>query len=135
MVASKHTSLAAQRGLSLSGLLVILITLGLLALLAMKIFPTFLEYRSSKVGIQAAKKVGGTPREMRDAFDKTANINDISGLSGKDLIFTKESGETEVAFSYDKQIPLIDNVMLVIHYQATTDPSGRIPEKPAEPTP
>ena len=71
---------------------------------------------------------------MAEAFDKTADINAITAITGRDLIISKDTGEPHVAFSYDKQIPLITNVMLVIHYEATTDPTGRIPEKPVEPT-
>ena len=133
MGVSTLKSLRAQRGLTLTGLLFIFAICGLLAVLAMRIFPSFLEYRSAKVGIAAAKATNGTVREMREAFDRTADINAITVITGKDLILSKETGEQQVAFSYDKEIPLLDNVKLVIHYQATTDPTGVIPEKTTEP--
>ena len=134
MVVSKHAGLRAQRGLSLSGLLGLLIVLAMVALLVAKVFPTFLEYRSARVGIIAAKKTGGSIKAMRESFDKTADINAVTAITGRDLLFSKDSGDNDVAFSYDKEIPLIDNVKLVIHYEATTDPSGRIPERmPEEP--
>ena len=133
MGVSTIKGLQSQRGLSLTGLLLILAICGLFAVLAMKIFPTFLEFRSARVGIMAAKKANGGVKEMREAFDRTADINAITSITGRDLLFTKDTGEQHVAFSYDKDIPLIDNVKLVIHYQATTDPTGAIPEKVTEP--
>ncbi len=126
-------SLQSQRGLSLTGLLGILAVCGLIAVLAMKIFPTFLEYRSARVGIISAKATNGGVKEMREAFDRAADINAITAITGRDLLFSKETGEQHVAFSYDKEIPLLDNAKLVIHYQATTDPTGVIPEKITEP--
>ncbi len=134
MNGTKFAGLRAQRGLSLSGLMAVLAILGLIAVLAMKIFPTFLEYRSARTGIISAKATNGTPGQMKEAFDKTADINAVTVITGKDLIISKDTGEVHVAFSYDKDIALLDNVKLVIHYQATTDPTGRIPEKPVEPT-
>lgn len=46
---------------------------------------------------------------------------------------TKDTGETHVAFAYTARVPLITDVTLLIDYSGTTDPSGKIPEKPAEP--
>ena len=133
MNTSTHPNLHAQRGLSLTGLMALLAIFGMVALMAAKVFPTFLEYRSSRVGIIAAKATNGTVKQMQDAFDRTADINAIAAITGKDLMFAKDTGETEVSFSYDKEIPLFTNVKLVIHYEATTDPKGTIPERSTEP--
>ena len=131
---NNFVGLRTQRGLSLTGLLALLAIAGMIALLAAKIFPTFLEFRSARVGIISAKATNGTVKQMQEAFDRTAEINAIEAITGKDLIISKDTGEPHVAFSYDKNIQLFDNVKLVIHYQATTDPSGRIPEMAPEPT-
>ena len=135
MVGIKQVNLRAQRGVSLSGLIVLLAIIGMVAVLAMKVFPTFIEYRAVKNAIVAGKASGGTPKEIKDSFNRNADINNVTALTGKDLIITKDTGETQVAFAYDKDIELFTNVKLVIHYQGTTDPTGKIPEKPpAEPT-
>jgi hypothetical protein len=133
MYGPKPANLAKQQGVSLMGLIFVLAIITFLAMFAMKVFPTFLEYRSVKEGIMAAKKIDGTVREIQISFDKHADINRIDSIKGNELIITKETGETQVAFAYTARIPLITNVTLLIDYSGTTDPSGKIPEKPAEP--
>jgi type II secretory pathway pseudopilin PulG len=134
MHGSKQARLSSQRGISLTGLILVLAVIGVIAVVAMKIFPTFLEYRSARAAIIAAKQADGTNKEIIDSFNKNADINDVEALSGKDLIITRDV-DTHIAFSYEKKVPLLDNAYLVILYSATTDPTGRIPVKPATPAP
>lgn len=133
MNGSNLVNLQSQRGVSLSGLIVVLGIIIAVAMLGMKVFPTLMEYRSAKEGIIAAKRMGGTPLEMRNAFNKHADINMISAVKGKDLIVTKVNNQTELSFDYDQTISLFKDVALLLHFEATTDPSGVIPEKPEAP--
>lgn len=134
MHGSKQVVLQRQHGVSLSGLIFVLGIALVLAMLALKVVPTVIEYKAAKDAIVAAKKTDGTVAAIRLAFDKNADINDIDSVTGKDLIITKVGNDTEVAFAYRKEIPLFTNVFLAIDYAATTDPSGVTPEKP-EPAP
>lgn len=120
----------AQRGVSLTGLIFVLAIIGVIAVFAMKVFPTFLEYRSIKGGIAVAKAAGGTIRDMQQSFDKNADINMVDSISGKDLIFTKDTGETEISFAYEKRIPLAGKVSLLIDYEGTTAKNGLVAPKP-----
>lgn len=129
----KQVSLKAQRGVSLTGLIVVMAIIIAVAMLALKVIPGMLEYNSIKDGIKAAKATGGTPAEMRLAFNKSADINAVTTITGSDLMIAKINGETEVAFDYEQKIPLFKNVTLLIHYEGTTDKSGIIPEKSETP--
>ena len=129
MYGSKHVNLRAQRGVSLSGLIVGLAVIFGIAVLGMKVFPSVMEYRSAKAGIDSAKRQGGTPQEMRSAFNKHADVNMITAIEGKDLIVTKVNGDTELSFDYEQKISLFTDVYLGIHYAATTDKSGKVPAK------
>jgi hypothetical protein len=113
-----------QRGVSLSGLIAILAVLAVFALVAMKVVPSVLEYNAAKSAIAAAKATNGSVQEMRIAFDKAAQINDITAITGKDLVIVRNGEQSEVAFAYEKRIPLVGNATLLIDYAATTDPSG-----------
>jgi type II secretory pathway pseudopilin PulG len=132
MHGSKQYFINAQRGISLSGLIFVLAIIGVLAIFGMKVLPTFLEYRSIKDAIVRAKDTNGTVREMQVSFDKNAEINMVSALKGRDLVISKQTGETEISFAYEKRIPLAGNVSLVIDYSGTTDKSGVVAAKPAE---
>ena len=130
MHGSNPVSLKAQRGVSLSGLIVVLGVIIGLAMLALKIVPYILEYNAAKAAIVSAKASGGTPAEMRSTFDKNSEINSIKSVRAEDLIISKVGNNTEVAFDYDTKIPLFTNVHLGVRFAATTDSSGVIPEKP-----
>jgi type II secretory pathway pseudopilin PulG len=120
----KNVSTAGQRGFSLSGLIFVLAVLGVIAVFAMKVLPTYSEYRSVQGAIVKAKSEGGSVAEMQRTFDKNAEINNIAAISGHDLVITKDNGETEISFAYEKRIPLAGNASLVINYAGTTDKSG-----------
>ncbi|KFI08424.1 DUF4845 domain-containing protein [Massilia sp. BSC265] len=113
-----------QRGISLTGLILVLAALGVVAVLALKLLPTYFEYSAAKDAMQRAKEAGGTPREIQVAFDKNAGMNNVTAIKGRDLTITREDGETQVSFAYEKRVPLVGNVSLVIDYAGTTDPSG-----------
>jgi hypothetical protein len=49
---------------------------------------------------------------MRASFDRTASVDYITSISGKDLEVTKEGDKVVVSFAYDKEIPLFEPVYL-----------------------
>jgi len=126
MKGDKRYRIGAESGVSLSGLIVVLVVLGALALVAVKVTPSFLEYRAVKGAIVKAKADAGsgTVREIQQAFDKNAGVNDVSSISGRDLVITRDSGTTEISFAYEKKVPLTDSISLTFNFDGTTDPSG-----------
>jgi DNA-binding protein YbaB len=127
----KRYRIGAESGVSLSGLIVVLIVLGALALVAIKVTPALFEYRAVKESIVKAKKdaVSGSVREVQQAFDKNAGVNDVSAINGRDLVITRDGGDLEISFSYEKRIPLAGNVSLLFDFSGTTDPSGVVAAK------
>ncbi len=120
-----------QRGISLIGLILVLAIMGFVAIVAMKMVPAYAEYSAVKDAIAVAKDTGGTVREMQVSFDKNADINNIESVKGRDLVISKETGETEISFEYEKRVPLVANVSLLIDFAGTTDKSGAVAQKPA----
>ena len=125
----RQAGMGREAGVSLSGLIVVLVVLGAVALVAMKVFPAWAEYRSIKNAIVQAKAAGGGAREMQQAFERNAEINNITAISSRDLVITRDNGQAEVSFAYEKRIPLAANVSLLIDYAGTTDPSGEVAAK------
>jgi hypothetical protein len=128
-VIKKQYRINGERGVSLSGLIVVLIVIGFVALTAIKVTPALLEYRAVKDSIVKAKAAGGTPREMQQAFDKNAGVNDVDAITGRDLVITRDGDVTDISFAYEKRIPLVANVSLLFDFTGTTDPSGAVAAK------
>ena len=125
----RQVKMGREAGFSLTGLIVVLIVLGFLAVMAMKIFPAWAEYRSIKNGIAAAKAAGPGTHEIQQAFARNAEVNNITAVTPKDLVITRDNGQAEVSFAYEKRIPVAGNVSLLIDFAGTTDPSGAVAAK------
>jgi type II secretory pathway pseudopilin PulG len=125
----QQVKMGKEDGFSLSGLIVVLVVLGFLAVTAMKVFPAWAEYRSIKHAIEAAKAAGSSTHEIQQAFARNAEINNITAISSKDLVITRENGQPEVSFAYEKRIPVAGNVSLLFDFAGTTDPSGNVAAK------
>jgi type II secretory pathway pseudopilin PulG len=116
-------------GMTLIGLIFVLAIVGLIAVLAMKITPTVVEYQSIKKAIVTAKAASTNPSEIRASFDKQADVGYIDSIKGKDLEISKNGDDVEVSFSYEKKIPLVGPASLLLEYEGTTATDG-IARKP-----
>jgi hypothetical protein len=109
-----------QRGLSIIGLIFIgLIVVGLLAL-GFKTVPAVVEYIAIERAVQKIKTEGNTVGEIRAAFDRHATIDDITSITARDLDITKDGDQVVISYAYEKKIPVIENVSLVIDFAGTT---------------
>lgn len=109
-----------QLGVSLSGLIFVLAIIALLAVFGMKIVPTAIEYNSIKSAMIKAKASGTTPKEMRVAFDKQAEVGYITSVKGSDLDIVKTGDDTDISFAYEKRIPIFGPATLLLEYAGTT---------------
>ena len=109
-----------QRGLSLIALIFGLFVLIILAIFAMKVVPSFLEFRTAKAAIEVIAKQAQSPTDVRRAWEGRAAIDDIRAIQASDLEVSKEGNEFVIAFAYEKRIPLFGPVSLVIDYAANS---------------
>jgi Tfp pilus assembly protein PilE len=124
MQVSNYSFARSQRGISLVGLIVILAILGFVGILAAKILPAYMEYHSIKNAIAAAKETGGSVAAMQRTYSKARDINNIEAVRAADLVISKETGDTEISFAYDKVIPLVGNASLLLEFEGTTAGDG-----------
>lgn len=124
-----RSGIGHQKGVSLVGLIIILAIIGVIAVLAMKITPTLTEYMSIKKAIVSVKTAGGSIPEMRAAFNRQAEVGYIDAISGNDLDIVKNGDDVEISFDYQKTIPLVGPVSLLIDYAGSTNPN-KLQKKP-----
>ncbi|MBS1130633.1 MAG: putative transrane protein [Proteobacteria bacterium] len=111
-----------QRGVALSGLLFWSVVLVLVAVLGMKVLPTYIEYtKILKDAKGAVSKAGpdSTVTDVRRSFDKFAEI-DMLDFPSSQLDVSKDGGRIVIEFAYEKRIPLFWNVSLLIDYKGST---------------
>ena len=118
----KRSSRARQRGISFFGLIFVLAVLAAVGYVGLQAFPTAMEFQAVVKAMNRAKDAG-TPQEVRAAFDRSANVDDIKSVTAKDLEITKVNDRNVVKIAYDKQIHMFGPAYLLLKYAHQTAPS------------
>jgi hypothetical protein len=106
-----------QLGISLSGLIMGAAILIGLAVVGMKLAPSYIEFFAIKKAVNAIASSGSTsPAEVRKSFDQRASVDDISTVKGSDLQVEKGS----ISVSYRKEVPLVANVGFYIDFNVSS---------------
>ncbi len=110
-----------QRGLSFIGVIII----GLLAVAAFAIggqsIPVFLESHEIQKAITKASRSETTVPGIRSSFDRTATIDDISSVTGKDLEISKRNDKVIVRVKYNREIALAGPAYLVFRFDMQSE--------------
>jgi hypothetical protein len=112
-----------QLGVSLFGLMAASVVLIALAMIAMKLTPSYIEFFAIKKAVNAIAgeaKGGATVVEIRRSFDNRATIDAIDSIKGSDLEVTKDGGTIVITAAYRKEIPLAGNIGVYIEFNATS---------------
>jgi hypothetical protein len=110
-----------QRGASMLTLIFILAVLGAVGAVALQTLPSFLEYQAALKAINRAKDEG-TVVGVRNAFDRAAQVDNISSIQGRDLTIAKEGDQVVVSFAYQKEFHLFGPAWLLLKYEGQSRP-------------
>jgi hypothetical protein len=114
----RRAAAVRQRGLTLIGLLFWGILVAVVALVVIRVLPTINEFTTIQRAVKKiAQEQPATVPEARKAFDRQKDIEySISSISGQDLQITKENDKIVIRFEYNKEVPLVEPVYLLIKY-------------------
>ncbi len=104
-----------QAGISFIGLLLIVGLLASAGVIGAQVFPTVLEYQAITKAAQKASS-GNTVAEVRQIFDKAADIDDFKSVNGKQIEVSKAGDKVIVSFAYNKEIHLFGPAWLTLKY-------------------
>lgn len=118
---SRRPALASQRGLTLFGLLIWAVFISFLGLMAIRVWPSLNEYITIQQSVTRIMKADPRPAsaaDVRKAFDHQRDVEySISTLKGADLDIETVNERLEVSFAYDKEVPVVGPVFLLIKYR------------------
>ncbi|MEO8716692.1 MAG: DUF4845 domain-containing protein [Burkholderiales bacterium] len=116
---------ARQRGVTLMGLIVGSFVLVLVALLAMRLLPSYIEYFTIKKAVVSianeTRGRGGSVSDVRRSFDSRQAIDDFKAVRAADLEITKMGNEFQIVAAYRKEIPLFANIGIYIDFVASSN--------------
>lgn len=104
-----------QGGISFIGLLFVVGVLACVGILAAQAFPTVVEYGAIVKAVNKAA-AGSTVPEVRQIFDRAADIDNISSIGSKDLDISKDGDKVVVKFAYNKEIHMFGPAYLLLKY-------------------
>ena len=117
-----------QRGLTLFGFLFTAVILIMLAMLAVKLVPAYIEFFSIKKILnsmgQESDIKSKSNADLRSDFMRRASADYVDGKRAEDLLIERKSGMPILSVDYEFRTPLVANVSLVIEFKASSDPSA-----------
>ena len=112
-----------QDGVSLVGVLLIGVFAVFVLLMAFRTVPAVIEYMAIEriVGVLASEgDNGASSAELRRSFDRRGEIDNISSVTGSDLAIVKDGNQTVVEVDYERTVPMVANVSLLIEFHASS---------------
>src|SRR5690606_37388966 len=113
------------QGISLPGLLVWSIIIMLVAILGMRLIPSFIEFAAVKRALVATASdpelQNAAVKEFQLAFDKRAAVEGIKSVSGRDIVIKKQNEQVILSVSYAVKEPLFANVSLLIDFDVASN--------------
>ena len=110
-----------QRGISLSGLLLICAVVIAVILLTLKLFPPYREYLSIKKALTeiARNPEGrGSPRDIQAAFERRSSIDNFTSVRGTDVQIEKRGDAVLLSAEWSVKVPLFYNVSACLDFNA-----------------
>jgi hypothetical protein len=117
----------AQQGITLLGFAVVLCVVGFFAYAAMKLIPAYSEYFGVVKSMKSLQTEAGIENMPIDQIRAKLSIQfDLQYVDEKDVPLSNvtlltENGQRSLHVAYDRDIPFIYNVDLLVHFEKTVD--------------
>ena len=113
----KRQANGRQRGMSVIGLLLLLVLIGAVALVAMRVIPMYVQYYSIKSTIESVRKesVGDMAKEeIQRAIQKRFDIGYVTNVEAKDLNVRNDRQGKVLDLVYQDERELIKGLFVVL---------------------
>lgn len=116
-----------QKGLTLISMVIVLMVVGFFAYVAMKLIPVYTEYggvvKSMKAVAEEPSSSEATIEQLRKALDKNYNVQyvDDGTIPPDGAKLETQNGQRKLHIVYDKKVPFLYNVSLLVHFDHTED--------------
>lgn len=123
-----HPMQTRQRGLTMIGFLFVAVVLVMIAMLAMKLVPAYIEFFSVKKVLasmgQESDLKSKSNADIRNDFIKRANVSYVTVVEPEDLSIDRSSGAPVITAEYEFRTKLMGNISLIVDFSASSDPDA-----------
>jgi Domain of unknown function (DUF4845) len=120
-------SMTRQSGLTLIGFGIVLVVAGFFAYAAMKLIPCYTEYFGVVKSMKSIQALPGVETMSIEDIRRHLNVNfdlqyvDDSSIPEKNIQLVTREGQRKLRIFYDKDLPFLYNVDLLVHFDHTED--------------
>lgn len=109
-----------ERGLTLIGLIFILFFAAILALVAFRVIPAYIDYFTIKHSLQTLLDEGTdqSDADLRASLDKRLNVNYIQDITARDLEISRDGGMLTLTVPISRKEPLVGGVSICVDLDA-----------------
>lgn len=110
-----------QRGLTAIALVAILAMIGFFAMIAIRLFPIYLEHFSVVSHLENVSKEAGIKEksngEILSTLKKRFGIDDVKNVTDENIFIEREkNGSMTIAIEYEVRTPAVANVEMVVSF-------------------
>ncbi len=115
-----HTT-KRQRGVSMIGFLFVSAVVVTIALLAFRMMPAYIEYFTIQKALEGALADSNdlTVASIRKAMDRRLSADYADAITAKDVDVTKSGNVITAAVSWEKKLPVVKNVSILLEFDAS----------------
>ncbi len=116
-----------QKGLTLIGMVIVLAVVGFFAYAAMKLIPAYTEYFGVVKSMKAVANEPNASTVTIEEIRRNLNLNfsvqyvDEASIPANGIKLETQGGARKLHIEYDKFVPFLYNVSLVVHFDHTED--------------
>lgn len=108
----------AQRGMTVIGMLLLLIVISFVALIAMKVVPMYIQYFSIKATIESIRKepqlAQMSQQDIQNSIQKRFDTGYVNNITARDLKIRNEGSRRVIDLVYDDQRELFYGLYVVL---------------------
>ena len=113
-----------QQGMTFIGTIFVIAAVVFFAMLGFKVGPAYLEFMNINNAVKKLSNSTGfdgmSKKELAMAFDRSAQIDDFTSVTGAQLQVAKTDGGNVVSAQYQKVIPIFANASVLLDFNATS---------------
>jgi hypothetical protein len=113
-----------QQGMTMIGVIFVAGMIVFVAIMALKLVPSYIEYATIQSHLRDLARApdtrGASVRDIISAFNRRAQIDNISTVDGRDIDIAKEGGDVVLTIEYSKRIPMVGNISACIDFEASS---------------
>ena len=122
-------SIHRQRGMTPIGWVMVFLLIAFFALIALKLFPIYLQSFSVGTVISEMKNEPGigamTSRQITSIIVKRLDVNMVTGIGAEDIYVEKSGGTMTISAEYEVRDSMLGNVDVVVSFNKSVEVPAR----------